>query len=345
MKKENLINLVLVLLTIYLVYQLIPETLRMFNLITAIFFPVIFSFILSYLFAPLTNILEKKLNSRKYAVSIIAVGLLLIVLFLLTKIFPLVIDETSRLIENAPKLLDNSDEWITKITDEYSFLSKEKLLEISNVENITNNILNFLYTFLTVAVKSFFSSLANVFLIPTLFIYILYDYNKIKDKVKYYLIRNNKMRTKKYLSTLNKALGKYIRGLLTIMLILTVISTVIYFIVGLDYYLVLGILFGITNMIPIFGAYIGGFFSVIYALTYSFNKALLILIVIIFLQIFEGTILTPKIQSKTLDTHPLMIIISILVFGEIFGFVGMLLAVPLLILIKVTYKFYIKNDF
>lgn len=105
---------------------------------------------------------------------------------------------------------------------------------------------------------------------------------------------------------------------------------------GMKYALVLGVIIGITNVIPYFGPIIGAFPAVIIALTMSFKMAIIVVVIIFGLQFVEGNILSPLIVGKSLHIHPVFIILALLIGGEVAGVVGLILAVPVFAILKVT---------
>ena len=100
---------------------------------------------------------------------------------------------------------------------------------------------------------------------------------------------------------------------------------------------------GVTNIIPYFGPYIGGAFPVLYALIDSSSLALIVLVVIIGIQVLESDVISPYLHSKNNDLHPILVIFGVVLFGKIFGVIGMVLAVPLLSFTKITLKHYPLN--
>lgn len=104
----------------------------------------------------------------------------------------------------------------------------------------------------------------------------------------------------------------------------------------LKYPLVLGIIIGITNVIPYFGPIIGAIPAVIIASTMSVKMLIIVVIIIVVLQFLEGNILSPFIVGKSLHMHPLFIMFALLLGGEVGGIVGMVVAVPVLSILKVA---------
>ena len=128
------------------------------------------------------------------------------------------------------------------------------------------------------------------------------------------------------------------------MIILFIIFTIIFTLFKVENAMIFALIIAITNIIPYIGSWIGTSLPVLYILLSSYNKAIIILIICIIIQILEADVLTPLIQGKKTQLHPLIIMLSLLFFGSIYGFIGMLIAVPMAAIINITIKHYpIKN--
>ena len=104
---------------------------------------------------------------------------------------------------------------------------------------------------------------------------------------------------------------------------------------GLDYFLLWGILIGVTDIIPYIGPYIGGAIVGLFVLSTNPNLFVAVVIVIVCIQILEGYYLTPKIQGKVLQINPILVIFSVTFFGKFLGIFGMLIAVPITRIVKI----------
>ncbi|MDD4000432.1 MAG: AI-2E family transporter, partial [Bacilli bacterium] len=107
-----------------------------------------------------------------------------------------------------------------------------------------------------------------------------------------------------------------------------------------DFAIFFAIIIAITNVIPYLGPYIGAVFPVLYALLTSPSKALVVALAIFLVQQIESNFLTPYINSKRIKTHPLIGILFLLFYGNLFGIIGMIFATPVLAIIRITLKYY-----
>lgn len=133
---------------------------------------------------------------------------------------------------------------------------------------------------------------------------------------------------KQILQDMDEALSSYIQGQLLVSFCVGVLVTIGYFIIGLDYPLVLGAFAMVTNLIPFIGPWIGTFPGVIVGLFDSPTEAVLVITVVVIVQQLESQLISPQIMGRKLDIHPLTIIFLLLAAGKFSGIAGMLLAIP-----------------
>ena len=129
------------------------------------------------------------------------------------------------------------------------------------------------------------------------------------------------------------------------MIILFMVFSIVFMLIGVENGMIFAFIIAITNAIPYLGSWIGTLFPTVYVLLTSPSKTIWVLIICIIIQTLEADILTPLIQGKKTQLHPLIIVLSLMVFGVIFGFFGMIIAVPLSAIISITLKYYPINIF
>jgi predicted PurR-regulated permease PerM len=136
----------------------------------------------------------------------------------------------------------------------------------------------------------------------------------------------------------DEVIKKVIRGNLLVAALVAILATVGMMIIGMDFPLLIGILVGITNFIPYFGAIISTVPIILLALLKSKWLALYVLGVMVLIQQIEGNIISPKILGEYIGLHPLVIIFALLAGGSLWGFTGLLIAVPFAAVLKVLLK-------
>ena len=166
--------------------------------------------------------------------------------------------------------------------------------------------------------------------------------DKVRSGVKNYFNRHNR-RTVDYLKKLDTELSKYIGGMGLNIIIQMIEYTFAFMIIGHPNYLILGILSGISAIIPWFGGFIVAVLSLLVSSVISTKLFLLTVLICIICPILDGNVIGPKVYGKTNSLHPLLVIFAVSAGGMIAGFWGIVLSLPVAIVIRTTYNFYEKD--
>ena len=296
--------------------------------------PVFLSWFIAYLIDPVADKLEKKV-SRNLAVLIIVVCVILIIAGVVFVIVPVISDEISRLSKNFPQYIS----FFKKIFFKYFPVlktSQEIFNELNQyIPKILNKIPSIVSNF-----NHIFSTILNFLLIPVFTFYFLKDFDKIRLNVFDKLPNKVKPHVERIAKKIDNAVSLFVRGQLLICLILGILYSIGLGIVKIDLALLIGIFSGFLNLIPYFGFIIGILASIIMAIIKfgDFYHVLGVIAVFGIVQLLEGFVITPKILGDKIGLHPLNVIISLMIFGKIFGFIGLILAIPFASCIKVFYE-------
>lgn len=172
-------------------------------------------------------------------------------------------------------------------------------------------------------------------LIPFITFYMLKDVDLIKKATWYLTPRKWRKRGVQFLRDVDESLGGYIRGQILVGASIGTIAAFLFWFVDMKYPLLLGVIVGITNIIPYFGPIIALVPITIIAATMSMKMVITSVIIVVILQFLEGNILSPLIVGKSLHMHPLLIMLALFAGGEIAGIIGLILGVPILAILKV----------
>jgi phosphoribosylaminoimidazole-succinocarboxamide synthase len=178
--------------------------------------------------------------------------------------------------------------------------------------------------------------LMNIIIIPFLVFYLLMDFRLILDRFARFVPESRKHTISRASRTVDEVLGQYFRGAAIVAVIQGTIAGTALWLIGVDYPLVLGIMTGVLNFIP----YVGLITSLVVSSVVAMFSgepvtAKVIGVIILYLsqKVLEATVFGPKIVGARVGLHPVLLILSLLVFGHFMGFVGMLIAVPVTALI------------
>lgn len=300
--------------------------------------PFLVGAFIAYLLAPFVNQLQR--NGLQRWLSVLIIYLLFFggIGYAIYKGIPAFVQQLKDLSENFPILIEQYEKWAQAIETE----TKSWPLGIHNridesihglnkgLENFIERILNFLFW----VVDSF----VLIILIPFITFYIIKDLDHLKKTFWAFIPEKWQEQVHRFLVNVDQSLGNYIRGQLIVCATIGAISAALFWLIKLKYPLLLGAVIGLTNVIPYFGPIIGAIPVVAIAATSSVQTVIFVIIIVIGLQFLEGNILMPLIYGKTLQMHPLLIMFSILIGGEIGGVIGLIIAVPTVAIIKTAIR-------
>ena len=320
--------------------------------ISTLFAPILIAGFLFYLLNPLVNLLMKiKVKnhqvSRTFAVAIVFLLLIAIIVSALSFLIPNILNQVEQLIQNMPEYIKsfqrfltkvlqqkNLPPWIVDLTKDVDINAYTKEIE----ESLSGFAKNFMMS-ITSSIGSIIGMVTSVTVtivtVPFMLFYMLKDGHKLVPTVTGIFSEKQANRIGELLEKMSETISKYISGQAIECLFVGTCTAIGYGIVGVPFALLIGIFAGITNMIPYIGPYIGLLPALILALSNSVRQTILVIIVCVVVQQIDGNLIYPNVIGKSLDIHPLTIIIILLVAGNLAGLLGMLLAVPVYAVIKV----------
>lgn len=331
-KNKKIINFIILILSVFLIFILYFK-IKTINSVVNI---ILISLIFSYSLKPIRNILTERLKLNKRAASILIIlGIFMIIGIFLYILIPSILKESN----NIGDIIGNIDDYIDGL---YSKLKINDIEFLKNIYVIINEKLNtFLVSFSESFLTNILEGMENIIslaIIPIVTYYFLVDGELLFNKLLLILPTEKRIVIKKVLTHIDKVLSRYIVSQLFLSLIIGVITSIALLILGVNFAIPLGIFNGVLNIIPYFGPIIGGIPAVFVALIASPKKALITVLVVFLIQQIEGNILSPKITGDSTNMHPIMIIILLLIGEKLGGFVGMIIAVPIGVIIKVIYE-------
>ncbi len=318
--REVVLFLVAVILVVFIVRY--TKIIYFIKKILTILVPVFIGFVYAWLFNPLIKKLDKK-NKRGIISVLVFFGVVFIVLAFLYFLIPVFYKEISELIEILPELFNNIE---NKINNMGLKDSLDNIL-IFLVDNVPMYLVSF--------VKGLFKYLGVIGIGLILGLYMSMDYEKMVKMIYDIVPKKHKCVVINLSQEVSEEVRKCVNGTLFVAFCVFVMDSLAFFLVGLDAPLLFGALCGITDLIPYVGPYIGGIAAVCVGFTESKLVGILTIILCVVVQSIENYILQPIVMSKSIKISPVLIIIGLLVFGNLFGVVGMILATPCVAMMKV----------
>lgn len=336
--KALLVLSLLLILVLFVVY---------FEWIYDIIYPFAISIFIAYLLNPLVCIMERRGVKRSSSIILIYMIMLFVIFLICFYIMPLIVRDLGELVEILP-------EYNKKFYDAYKYI-QEKYVEIglpegikNAIENNINRIENSVTTYIehiTLTIIGYLSKVMSFALIPILLYYFLKDFNSIAGRVKLLIPRRYRNRITSICLNIDEIFGNYIRSQIILSIIIAVMTSIALLLLDIDFALIIGLVNGITNIIPYFGPIIGTVPAVLIALLQSPVKAIYVTVVMIIIQQIESDLISPKITANSVGLHPVSVIFALVIGGKLFGVMGMILGVPAAAALKVIYRDVMKSLF
>jgi predicted PurR-regulated permease PerM len=303
--------------------------------IAAILFPFVLAILIAYILNPIVVFLISRGIKRAAAVSLIYFILIGSIIVALIYIIPVLLLELNKLIETIPFYTKEAQHFVNELKKNYRNTLPTGVQDIidRNINRIEKILLNTLQNIMNI-IMGWFSGLFSFILGPILGFYILKDLDDIKKSIAMYLPASHRERILHWLKSIDTAMGRYIRSQLIVSFIIGMLTAAALYILRVDFALLIGVLAGITNIIPYFGPFIGALPAVAIALLRYPEKIPWVIFSIIIIQQIESGIISPHIVGEHVGLHPITVIFSLLVGGTFFGIWGLVFAVPAAALVK-----------
>ncbi len=287
---------------------------------------------------PMIEWLQRRGVSRLAGIIIIYILLAGLATGFLALIFPLIADQATQLSQNLPQyygeirqaLINSNNRLLQNIA--LRIPAQLSLLFVpgsATEEDVLNQVTQTVF-YANLAVKGILSILA-VFLLA-------YYWTQESAQIVRTLVRlvplNRRNETQEFLQLAERKIGGYIRGQGILCLVVGLAAFVFYSLIGLPYTLVLAIFAGLMEMIPVFGPALGAIPALLAALSLDPGKAIWVLLATGIIQMMENLWLVPRIMKNSMGVNPIIILLSLVAFGSVFGFAGAVLALPLAAIIQ-----------
>lgn len=348
MTKENLSKWKTIGIVSWATIGIILLFLGFLNLIGSIrpvFYLFVFTATIVYILRPLVGFFESRNVPRLLAVVLSYVILISGAALLFIFLVPIIIEQVNSLILNVPqyaKAVANLIEFFAEKLEKYRLPAFDKMIErvVTNLQlagieiakrlpGITLNVFTVIFYFI---------------LAPLLAFYILKDLEEIKTVTLELIPSKFRKEALQIFKKVDIVAGGFLRGQILVAISVALLSMVALLILGVDYAILLGLIVGIFNIVPYLGPIIGGGLAVLVALLESPWIALWTIMAMVAVQLVDSLILSPRIVGASVNLHPVLIVFSLLIGGELFGFIGIFLAIPVAAAAKVLVYHFLTKD-
>lgn len=306
-------------------------------LLAPILAPFVAAAILAYVFDPLVNRLCAWKLPRTMAVLVVMLGAALLGLALLLIMLPLLQQEITQFVQRLPQWLDAARVHLLPTLQQWFGIELEwdsaaiKQLLIDHWQRAGGLASGILLPWLGDSGSALLALFVDLLLIPLAMFYLLRDWDDLLARVDGLLPRQWHERILKIAGESDQVLAEFLRGQITVMLLMSLFYVVVLWLVGLEFALPIGIVAGMLVFVPYLGMVLGLLLATLAALMQFGLGSDLLLVWVVFGagQLLEGMVITPWLVGERIGLHPLAVIFALLAFGQLFGFFGLLLALPM----------------
>ena len=311
-----------------------------------ILLPFVLGAAIAYLLDPIVDRLERLGTGRVLGTILILMAAFFVLFFIFLLLIPLVIDQFRLLAAAAPDLVTSVQALVLNQIASISPESEALNSTVSNLSTMAQEKLGIIFGSVMASAISLIDVIMLMVITPVVAVYLLVDWDRILGKINELLPLDHASVVRSLASEIDSTLSAFVRGMIAVCLVLGIYYATALSLIGLEFGLIIGFIAGLVSFIPYVGALLGGILAIGLALIQfwgDFELVALVVGVFIVGQIFEGNILTPKLVGNSVGLHPVSLILALSLFGAFFGFIGLLLAVPLAASAGVILRFFIKK--
>ena len=303
---------------LFLIYNLFKK----YSILSDTFYTIVFAAALAYLFNPIIDYLEKKNIKRFAGVLLLYLGIIGLVFILAFLVIPKSGTEIRRLASDFPIYIEKASSMVDKMY----------------LVGIESMVVNGLKTFIGTIIATF-SKVVSLVLTPILTLYFLVDKDYFAEKAMNIIPSKYRNDSRKLLREIDDSLSKFVRGKMIMAAYVGLATSITLLILGVDFAIVIGFITGFADIIPYIGPLLGFIPAVFFAFLSNPIKAIWVSLFFLFIQWAENNILAPKIIGETIGIHPIIVLLSIIVGGGVFGVLGMILSVPVVVVFMIVFEF------
>ena len=343
----KILYILLIIIGVYAIIRLAKEIkiLEFILVLLKVMAPLFIGFIIAWLFDPLVKWLQKKGIRRSIGTAITYVILIGAITLVMGGLIPLLSEQINEFIKVIPNIIDKAQLVLDETLGRLSIIEGldveavkkdvlDKIIEIGT--NITSDIPSMLVGL----VKNIFSGMGSIIVGLVIGFYLLMSFDNVNETIITLLPKKIQRNTNEIIYEVNGSLRRFVLGAALDSLLIFIVSSIGFTLVGLKAPFLFALFCALTNVIPYAGPYIGGIPAVIVGFSQGGAVGLLTLLIIVIVQFLEGNFIQPLVMSKTTKLHPVTIMIGLLVFGHFWGIIGMFVSTPIIASAKAIFTYF-----
>lgn len=332
------VEVVLTIIGVFFLLQMPNVFSPIFGMISAVFMPLLIAGFLYYMFEPVIIFLEKRGLPRLVGFLLSFIILVILVLVVVMNIMPQLVNQFVELSQSLPTYVEKLSDWINDLGKLDTLKGIDIQAELDKANITISNIINFAFVSVTSSVSKIVNMLMRFFIllftVPFILFFMFKDGHKFLDALSLFFPKKIRKELRQTVREMNQTLSAYISSTVLDALIIGSLSFIAMTIFKQPYGLLLAVFCGVTNIIPYVGPFIGAVPSVLVGLFVSPWQALYMALSILVIQQLDGNIIKPLLMGKSLNIHPLTIILVLIAAGSVGGITGMLICIPVYAVIK-----------
>lgn len=308
------------------------------GMISAVFLPLLIAGFLYYMFDPIVAFLEKRGIPRIAGFLLSLVILVVLIMLVIMNVVPQLVNQSVELSQSMPSYAKEMNQWLKDLgnLEELKSFNIQEQLDKTNIT--ISNILNFAIIGVTSSLSKIVSVLLQFFIllftVPFILFFMFKDGHKFLDAVSHFFPKSIRSEMRQTVKEMNQTLSAYISSTVLDALIIGVLSFSAMTIFNQPYSLLLAVFCGLTNIIPYVGPFIGAIPAILVGMFISPWQALYMATSILVIQQLDGNLIKPLLMGKSMNIHPLTIILVLIAAGSVGGMTGMLICIPVYAVIK-----------
>lgn len=341
----TLIILILISLVIMFYNQVSYFFQPLFVILSNIIAPAILALLLYYLFDPLIDFLERHKVKRTYAVILLYLVIITLIVIGIGSILPSLANQLTDFVDDFPEFFADANDSLRNWTGNLPFSSSiDGFIDqgqdfVAKIPENTQRYLTEGVSGLSKVISGLTNVVVTLVIAPIMLFFLLKDDEKLVKGILTVTPPKWREDLVGITSQINDQVGAYVKGQLIIASAIALMALIGFSVIGLEYNVILAIITGFTSIVPYVGPIIAFSFAFVIAITTSWWMVIKLLIVWAIVQFMEGNVIQPSVMGKQLDIHPLTVMVVLLVAGDLLGFVGLILGVPLYAIIRVLVRF------
>ncbi|MCA5014173.1 MULTISPECIES: AI-2E family transporter [unclassified Enterococcus] len=338
LKKSKMVAILAVLILIGTTIFIFSKVAFIFRpleaIVSSILLPILISVFIFYIFLPIFKQLERITKRRNLSVFLIVLLILSVVFIGIQVVMPMIITEIGKFVAQIPTIIYSISQLVESSVLEEKVTPLLESLDLNQMGRVIIQVISGARSSLSGIVEVISHSAIIIFTIPLLLVYMFKDGEKIPSKLQEITPEDYQQLVKDWCRDFHNAASTYISGKMMVCAYVGVSSYLVFKILGLPNALLLGLICGLMDIVPYFGPFIGVIPALLYALSQDLKTAILLILFITAIQFGESYLVSPIVMNKVSKIHPIIAVFLLLIAGNLLGFLGMIVALPMYTIIR-----------